>query len=364
MDISKTITSLICVVLIAASCGGPPPEQVTASGDDANAPRSEGEAPTDGKTPSDGDAVDGETVDDFPNDEEPEPLLVDDDVTESPATEVKTTTSRDDLIDPKPVVVYDLTTVDGSTVTALFSGGHEPCSGAKATVFDEGDVVEVLIEMGATPEAISATCPDSLVDYEMEIPLTTALADRALEIHIDSRADSEDGAILVSSRDDLENLRAIAIDELAVTDDGTAVKIWFTGGLEECYGSKGTLVETDEVVEVLLEVGTPPESTGACNDIGVYSVMKVQLSAPLGDRSLVAHPESDPNIPPGSSGGQEVGDYVGLSLEEAEMRAADSGFAFRVFWVDGEDLVVTQDYNEGRMNVAIENGVVVEFYVG
>jgi hypothetical protein len=52
-------------------------------------------------------------------------------------------------------------------------------------------------------------------------------------------------------------------------------------------------------------------------------------------------------------------DYVGLTLEEAEARAAESGLTTRVVGADGADLVVTMDFRPDRLNLALFDGTVV-----
>lgn len=271
--------------------------------------------------------------------------------------------SQNDLNDPKPIVVSNLISNGDSTVTAYFSGASQPCAGAKATVIEDGDVVEILVEMGSTPEAAYTSCVAVVVDYRMDIQLEAPLAGRALEIHPDNKGNAEEGAIVVVSRNDLANLRSATIEDLTVADNGTTVKVWFTGGLKKCYGAKATMTETSTKVEVHLEIGNPPGAAD-CDDVGVQSVINIALAAPLGERLLVAHPDSSANTQPESPAERAAQEYIGLQVDEAEKRAKESGFAFRVVWIDGEALPVTEDYSESRINVAVEKGTVVESSIG
>lgn len=338
MDLAKTTLSLLFLTVTFAACGQQPATTVSAADAEVTSPATTG------------------------NDEEPV-LNEDESVTKQlSSADVITTTPRDDLSGLQPVVVSDLFSTDETTIVALFSGGAEPCHGFTATVFEEGDVVEVLVETGAPPEAATATCINQMFDYEMQVQLPSPLGERALEVHPDSWADGEDGAAVVESRDDLLNLRAVTIDRLAVADDDTTVKVWFIGGVPECYGARGTLTESDDVVEVLLEVGNPPDGADACNDIGIGSVMQLTLSEPLGSRSLVAHPDSSDG--PSTAGGSEAEGVIGMTVDEAEAGLADAGMVLRIFWVDGEDQILTEDYREDRVNVAVEDGKIIESYIG
>jgi hypothetical protein len=52
-------------------------------------------------------------------------------------------------------------------------------------------------------------------------------------------------------------------------------------------------------------------------------------------------------------------DYVGLTLEDAEARAAEAGLTTRVVGADGTDLVVTMDFRPDRLNLLLFDGTVV-----
>ena len=53
-------------------------------------------------------------------------------------------------------------------------------------------------------------------------------------------------------------------------------------------------------------------------------------------------------------------DYTGLSVEEATKVVAADGWELRVVREDGEDLAVTDDFRDNRLNVAVVDGVVTE----
>ncbi len=56
--------------------------------------------------------------------------------------------------------------------------------------------------------------------------------------------------------------------------------------------------------------------------------------------------------------------FVGLTEQQAVAQAAANGWPFRVAERDGEQLLVTQDYNEERVNVAVQNGKVTRAWFG
>ena len=56
--------------------------------------------------------------------------------------------------------------------------------------------------------------------------------------------------------------------------------------------------------------------------------------------------------------------FVGLSEQQAAAQAAANGWPFRVAERDGEQLLLTQDYNEQRVNVAVQDGKVTRAWFG
>ncbi len=65
--------------------------------------------------------------------------------------------------------------------------------------------------------------------------------------------------------------------------------------------------------------------------------------------------------PPDPEASQQL---VGLSEADAAARAAQHGWAFRVAERDGEQLLLTQDYNPERINVAVSAGTVQRAWFG
>ncbi|HKA02804.1 MAG TPA: hypothetical protein VKD67_00705 [Acidimicrobiales bacterium] len=65
--------------------------------------------------------------------------------------------------------------------------------------------------------------------------------------------------------------------------------------------------------------------------------------------------------PPAPEAAQQ---FVGLSEADAAARAAQHGWAFRVAERDGEQLLLTQDYDPERVNVAVSSGTVQRAWFG
>jgi hypothetical protein len=60
--------------------------------------------------------------------------------------------------------------------------------------------------------------------------------------------------------------------------------------------------------------------------------------------------------------GAETGDFddvVGMEVSAAESALAELGYEMRIVRLDGDDLAVTMDYREDRVNVEVEDDVVV-----
>jgi len=56
--------------------------------------------------------------------------------------------------------------------------------------------------------------------------------------------------------------------------------------------------------------------------------------------------------------------FVGLSEQQAAAQASANGWPFRVAERDGEQLMLTQDFNEERVNVAVQDGKVTRAWFG
>ena len=59
----------------------------------------------------------------------------------------------------------------------------------------------------------------------------------------------------------------------------------------------------------------------------------------------------------------EVDSYVGMSEEEAQLKADENDVMLRVVERDGNPLPMTMDYRPGRINATVENGLIVDYYV-
>lgn len=58
-----------------------------------------------------------------------------------------------------------------------------------------------------------------------------------------------------------------------------------------------------------------------------------------------------------------TGDYVGMSVTQAQARTKADNTPFRIVMADGEAFAVTMDFRPGRINATVENGVVVSYTI-
>ena len=71
-------------------------------------------------------------------------------------------------------------------------------------------------------------------------------------------------------------------------------------------------------------------------------------------------PQVDPAEPVDTPSKVDTSGVVGLTVDEATKVLAERGLTLRVAREDGEDLAVTMDFVETRVNVATEDGVITE----
>lgn len=57
-------------------------------------------------------------------------------------------------------------------------------------------------------------------------------------------------------------------------------------------------------------------------------------------------------------------DLIGLSEIDARKIVTDNGFKLRVIRKDGKNYAGTCDLNPNRFNIAIENGIITEVWIG
>jgi len=92
---------------------------------------------------------------------------------------------------------------------------------------------------------------------------------------------------------DLENVRTTAFDEHRVVD-GDELKLYFWGGVEECYGVDHVNIEYgNDVVIATIFYGSKPHAE-VCIEIAEYQVVTVPLDEPLGGRKIVDGSQAAP----------------------------------------------------------------------
>lgn len=157
--------------------------------------------------------------------------------------------------------------------------------------------------------------------------------------------------------------RTAAIDELVVTGDGTTVLVRYQSGSEPCALARVVATETDTRVEVLLETGLNPNAAAMTCIAGVFGYeIETQLTAPVGARELIAvAAEAVPPVSEDPFEGAEfpTDQYLGLTQPEAEALGEIEQRAVRIARIDDEIFGLTQDFVPTRVNIEIEDGVIV-----
>ena len=93
----------------------------------------------------------------------------------------------------------------------------------------------------------------------------------------------------------------------------------------------------------------------------LLSLITLTLTA-CSDANDNSNPENTDNNPTTQTQNLS-GDYVGMSVPQAQAKAKAEGVPFRIAMADGEPFAVTMDYRVGRVNAVVENGVVTSYSV-
>jgi hypothetical protein len=128
-----------------------------------------------------------------------------------------------------------------------------------------------------------------------------------------------------------------------------------------CDSLQPVEVEEDDR-EVRVEVPLTVEP-GGCDDLGVVDEVPVLLDEPLGDRRVVAAGTGRSMTVLGRDRcrpfREPLPQYLGLTEAQARERARQDGYVrVRVVCVDGRTLDHTSDGGGGRVDLALDDGVV------
>jgi hypothetical protein len=127
-------------------------------------------------------------------------------------------------------------------------------------------------------------------------------------------------------------------------------------GSSSSYGGGGSQEAPTTAPEATTTV---PATTAPVPSASLQPPIGANPTAPLGASCTKSGTASCP--PPDGAALQQL---VGLTEQQAGAQAAANGWPFRVAERDGEQFLLTQDYNDERVNVAVQNGVVTRAWSG
>lgn len=174
--------------------------------------------------------------------------------------------------------------------------------------------------------------------------------------------DASNGWTRLQPRNDLNGEQSTNPEEIVVGPSGDTLLVRFWAGVEPCFGARVEVTEAPDLIEVHLITGLPPGAEfTTCIALAVAYEIEVQLSAPVGDRDILAvNFAPAPGVPTEPDGAVfETAQYLGLSLDEAEELAVIEGRVLRVARLDDEWFALTEDFRPSRVNIEVEDGIVV-----
>jgi hypothetical protein len=127
------------------------------------------------------------------------------------------------------------------------------------------------------------------------------------------------------------------------------------------FGSAdGGIYTVIAVEDAYIHQADPAPATGQTDpavDPGVVPAPETVVPVPAPGGTCPALP---PTTEPPATAEQIAGGLVGYCLADAEQMAKHYGYEVRVVRQDGEDLVITDDFSESRINVATKGDIVAE----
>jgi len=147
------------------------------------------------------------------------------------------------------------------------------------------------------------------------------------------------------------------------------VAITFTAGDPNCLAADATATAAGDQVIVALRVGITTDAMARSCQAKLFDhQLSLPLTEGLDGREVVlevvdasASNEDGAIEPPPQDFASTL---IGMSDVAAQEGAESLGYRWRVMSLDGEGFAGTTDYDEQRVNVAIEDGIVVDAWLG
>lgn len=183
---------------------------------------------------------------------------------------------------------------------------------------------------------------------------------------------SPDGVVLGSANmgGEIVDPARHAIDSLEILESyPEQLQVTFTAGAEPCLAATATAIATgtgtDTHILVVLDVGITTDALRlSCIQTVEQHSLVIPLSEGIDGRELVLA-EAEERIVDSEPPIQSFETTL-IGLEEAAAREAAeaAGFEWRVVSINGDDLSVTMDFVENRINGTIVDGVVTATSIG
>jgi predicted small secreted protein len=133
---------------------------------------------------------------------------------------------------------------------------------------------------GVTTDPAGSTCPVSKDGSEPDCPVSSGTE----PIVVDPGEDQQ--ARIVPITPGLQNVNMTVFDRHKVLE-GDRLKLFFWGGVEDCYGVDHVDIEYgNDVVIATIFYGNKPDAE-MCIEIAEYQAVVVRLDEPLGGRDIV-----------------------------------------------------------------------------
>lgn len=176
-----------------------------------------------------------------------------------------------------------------------------------------------------------------------------------------------EGEDTVISNDATVDPRVTAPTEIVVNpEDNTELWVRFVGGDPNCTAAFATVVtETPDLIQIELLVGITEDALSRSCQAGEFDLrVNVSLNESAEGKTIDFVQPTNSDAPQLITPDLTAEDFLGLSERAADAIVQENLLSARTVRVDDESFPVTEDFNPGRLNFEVDDGIITAVSLG